>query len=163
MSVAFAERSALRTPLSPRQIVLEELAEKERAMALVDIRGLDKADVLAALFNAAKIVDPNAKDFLWPEQAEELLEKEKVFTWLYGRSLYIDLSGSEFPSNAYDHDNGQGMAQKIIDNVRETGTHWNQAELDEALVAFREFLETYDTEPNPSITIISLPDDKKIE
>jgi hypothetical protein len=93
----------------------------------VDIRGLDRAAVLAALYNAAH---PQGMGFLQYdpepmtiEQARELLSNGgqwKHFDYLYGRVLKVDLSEGDDQLNVglYDRYNGAGAAQLVIDELR---------------------------------------------
>lgn len=103
-------------------------------MTAVDISGLSKAAVLAALFNASS---PGGMGFLQSgagprvmdvEYAERLISdmnaempEELYFDYLYGRVLKVDLTdGSSFDPWGFDRDNGQGSAQRVIDILRQT-------------------------------------------
>jgi len=98
---------------------------KEIAKMNVSIKGLSKAAVLAALYNAAK---PQGLGFLHYDatamtvrEAEELLKKGNYFDYLKGRVMKIKIDGDELDSWLYDRDNGQGAAEKAIAALRETG------------------------------------------
>lgn len=116
-------------------------------MTNVDITGLSKADVLAALFNAAEAPRfMGALQFQYgpyvmtKETAVKLTEfgntatpdyggfdmpdrPELYFDYLYGRCLKLDLTDdSSFDAWGFDRDNGgDGSAQKVIDRLRRTG------------------------------------------
>jgi hypothetical protein len=92
-------------------------------MAEISLIGLDRAEVLAALYNAAK---PQGLGFLHAdpatmtrEEAAELLAAEEgyyagYFDYLKGRSLKVDLRGGVLTTWLYDRDNGQGAAQRAL-------------------------------------------------
>lgn len=93
----------------------------------IDITGLSKAQVLAALFNA---IAPSGMGFLQAmhgpevmdvEHAQQLIEERLDFDYLYGRCLKVELADDSFDPWGFDRDNGRGAAQKIIDRLRETG------------------------------------------
>ncbi len=95
-------------------------------MSKVEIKGLSKAEVLAALFNASA---PQGLGFLQSgygpnvmtiEDAEEIIESgQTYFDYLAGRPLKTDLSEDSFDPWGFDRDNGgDGAAQKVIDRLR---------------------------------------------
>lgn len=97
---------------------------KEEAM--ISLEGLDKAAVLAALYNASRPqgmgfleYDPRPMDI---EEARRIVENVTVFGYLKGRVMRIDLSESEFDHRLYDCDNGEGTAERVIALLRETGS-----------------------------------------
>jgi len=86
---------------------------------MIPLKGLDKAKVLAALYNAST---PQGMGFLQYDpgpmtvsEARELLEKHRYFDYLKGRVMKIDLSGDLLDPYLYDRDNGEGAAQRAID------------------------------------------------
>lgn len=90
-------------------------------MSDINISCLDKAEVLAALYNNAR---PQGLGFLHytPEdmstqEAEELLDEQKYFDYLYGRVMKVNLTGSTFDSRLYDRDNGDGAALRAIQHL----------------------------------------------
>lgn len=114
----------------------------------VNIEDLNKADVLAALYNASK---PMGMGFLqaggaplnmdrtyaqnlldlgsdasgdYPAGTVSLRRNEVYFDYLHGRPLKLDLSSdTEFNPWGFDRDNGgEGAAQRVIDHLRETGS-----------------------------------------
>ncbi len=84
----------------------------------LSLSGLNKADVLAALYNASK---PQGMGFLHfdpkpmtRQEAEGLLKQGTDFDYLKGRVMKINLKGDELDTWGYDRDNGAGAAQKAI-------------------------------------------------
>lgn len=95
-------------------------------MGVVDIRGLDKAEVLLALYNHSHIQGLGflqAVDNYTIKDARLDYEqsKSKYFDYLHGRVLKVDLSKDEFNDFLYDRDCGEGAAQKAIDELRRKG------------------------------------------
>lgn len=89
---------------------------------MVDIKGLNKAEVLAALYNNSK---PNGLCYLCLEhpmstdEAEAILKQTTDFDYLNGRVLKVNLSSDDwFEEWLYDRDNGDGAAQRVIDSLR---------------------------------------------
>lgn len=89
---------------------------------MLSIAGLDKADVLAALYNASK---PQGMGFLHfdpspmtTEEARVLLARTTYFDYLKGRVMKVDLSGEEFSPWGYDRDLGEGAAAAAIATIR---------------------------------------------
>lgn len=85
----------------------------------INIEKKNKAEILAALYNASK---PQGLGFLHFDptpmstmEAEELLKGQTYFDYLKGRVMKINLEGNELDTWGYDRDNGEGAAQKIID------------------------------------------------
>lgn len=112
---------------------------------MVNIQGLNKADVLAALYNHTRPVGmgflqaangPNVMDRAYAEHllangqdatgdypASFSRRRDVYFDYVHGRCLKVDLSSdTEFNPWGFDRDNGgDGTAQKIVDRLRETG------------------------------------------
>ncbi len=110
---------------------------------MVNIQGLNKADVLAALYNHTRpggmglLQAANGPNVMDRAYAEHLLangqaatgdypagfSRDAYFDYVHGRCLKIDLSSDkEFSPRGFDRDNGgEGTAQKIVDRLRETG------------------------------------------
>lgn len=86
---------------------------------IIDITGIDKAVVLAALYNAAispghAALDRRAED-MTVEKANELLATgETYFDYVGGRLLKVDLSTNSLDPWLYDRDNGAGAAETAI-------------------------------------------------
>lgn len=101
-------------------------------MATINLKGFNKAAVLAALYNASK---PQGMGFLQyeptpmtVEQAEQLLKQGTYFDYLQGRVMKIDLKGDELDTWGYDRDNGDGAAQRALDSLIATSDP-NNAEI----------------------------------
>lgn len=100
----------------------------------VSIEGLDKAKVLAALYNGARAQGMGFMQYdpapMNEEEALKLLVRQTKFEYLKGRVMKVDLSGDMVESWLYDRDNGQGAMEKIITVLRQTGlTNPEEAEL----------------------------------
>ena len=92
----------------------------------VDIKGLDKAELLAALYNNART---QGKGFfhgaastaseMTKEDAQKFVDRGHLdFDYLSGRTMKIDISGDTVETWLYDRDNGEGKAAEAIDAVR---------------------------------------------
>ena len=89
------------------------------------LEGLDKAAVLAALYNASRPLgmgflhyDPKPMTI---EEAREILEQRTCFDYLKGRVMKIDLSGDTLSTRLYNRDNGPGAAEMVFAQLRDTG------------------------------------------
>lgn len=139
-------------------------------MEMVNIAGLDKAAVLATLFNATA---PSGMGFLQAQFGPSIMTVEDAqsvidnvgsndpgflhgkldYDYLFGRPLKVDLSGDEFDPWEFDRDNGgTGTAQRFIGNLRETGqvnsvelSEHRKRLLDENIAATHEFIKTLTT------------------
>lgn len=90
---------------------------------MVDIKGLNKAEVLAALYNNPKPLGLGFLHFdprdMTVAEAEEILNQTTYFDYLKGRVMKVDLSSDDsFEEWLYDRDNGKGAAQRAIDSLR---------------------------------------------
>lgn len=97
-------------------------------MSTVSIAGLNKADVLAALYNAARPVGlgifARKSEPMTREQAQELLDTgvpSLYFDYVHGRPLKIDLADDELNTRLYNRDQGDGAAERVITELRERG------------------------------------------
>lgn len=85
----------------------------------VSLQGLNKAMVLAALYNASR---PLGMGFLHydpapmtAKEAQELLDVgHTYFDYLKGRVMKVDLSGDNLDTFLYDRNNGAGAAAQAI-------------------------------------------------
>lgn len=91
---------------------------------MVSIKGLNKADVLAVLYNASK---PQGMGFMQydakpmtREEARKILDSgQTYFDYLKGRVMKVDLSkDDEFNPWGFDRDNGQGAAERAVNSLR---------------------------------------------
>lgn len=85
----------------------------------MDIKGKNKAKILAALYNNSK---PLGMGFLHyeaapmtEEQAEAILKESTDFDYLKGRVMKVNLSGDELQTWLYNRDNGEGAAERAIE------------------------------------------------
>ena len=126
---------------------VEEKAGIMSEQPTINIADLSKADVLAALFNAAEaprrmgaLQFDNGPYVMTKEWAAKLVKLGSAatpdyggiimpgrstlyFDYLYGRCLKVDLTDDDtFDPWGFDRDNGgDGSAKKVIDQLRETG------------------------------------------
>lgn len=105
--------------------------------SIVSIKGLNKADVLAALYNASKPQGAGFMDFdphlMAREEAAELLSQEAeglqlpyrlYFDYVKGRVMKIefgfgDANSDVLTTRLYDRDNGPGAAARAIEDLWE--------------------------------------------
>lgn len=89
---------------------------------MINIKGLDKAELLVELYNHSHqqglgMMQPSKS--LTVDDARILLEETTDFDYLYGKVLKVDLSSDEeFEEILYDRDNGRGLAQSVVDGMR---------------------------------------------
>ena len=92
-------------------------------MAIIDITGLDKAEVLHVLYQKARykglglyaaVIKYSVEDARRDYEASEC----KYFDYLYGRVIKVDLSKDSFDSWLYDRDNGIHAAEEAINKLR---------------------------------------------
>ena len=116
---------------------MRNIAGQKLSTDRVDIKGLDKAAILAALWNNARqfFENPSApqreKDGdMSIEEARQVIESkiacrdgilEYNIGGLYGRTIKTDLSGDTMDPRSYDYDSGFGKAEEVIGVLRETG------------------------------------------
>jgi hypothetical protein len=86
---------------------------------LIDISKLDKAEVLAALYNNSRqqgmgFLHARGRGQLSVEEARELLKQIRYFDYLHGRVMKVDLSKDKLNPWLYDRDNGQGAAAAAL-------------------------------------------------
>jgi hypothetical protein len=85
----------------------------------MNIAKLDKAEVLAALYNGSKqqglgFLDERGSTKMAVEEAREELKRTTYFDYLHGRVMKIDLSKDELDTWLYNRDNGHDAAERII-------------------------------------------------
>jgi hypothetical protein len=96
------------------------------SMHKCDIKGLDKKEVLKALFASAK---PLGLGFMHYVKDQELTndEIEKIINhkyepcwvdYLHGRLMKVDFSGDILDTWAYNRDNGENAAENAIEMLR---------------------------------------------
>lgn len=86
----------------------------------INISRMNKAEVLAKLFNASKaqgrgFLDNHAAE-MSTKEAEKLLmdTPSRCFDYIRGRVMKVDLSADDFDPWLYDRDNGDGAASKAL-------------------------------------------------
>ena len=91
---------------------------------MVDINGLDRAEVLRSLYDRAR---PQGLGFLHftsepmtLKEAQGLVEQGNYFDYVNGRVVKVSLpaGATEIDEYLYDRDNGAGAAQKVIDGLK---------------------------------------------
>ena len=93
---------------------------------MINISGLNKASVLAALYNAARPLGMGFMHYdpkpMTEEEAAEYLKSMTYFDYLKGRVMKVDLSKDELDERWYDRDNGTGNANAVICSLKLTGS-----------------------------------------
>lgn len=91
---------------------------------MVSIDGLDRAEVLAALYNNSRPLGLGILHFqpepMTKEEAAELLKEQSSFDYLKGRLMKIELKedATEIFEGLYDRDLGAGACARVIDSLR---------------------------------------------
>ncbi len=84
----------------------------------IDLTGKNKAKVLASLYNHSKPLGMGMLHYdptpMTVEDAEEILKVETKFDYVLGRVMKVDLSGDSFDPWLYDRDNGEGAAERAV-------------------------------------------------
>lgn len=103
----------------------------------IDISGIDKAELLAALYNNS---GPRGMGFFRAKTEEMTVEQARkelsdgddhvkdfgygiggrplYFDYLHGRPLKVNLAGDSMRGALYDRDNGHGAAKRIVSGLR---------------------------------------------
>lgn len=88
----------------------------------MNIGDLNKASVLAALYNNSKVQGRGILQAInkpmSESEAEELLTQDTYFDYLHGKVMKIDLSRDELDTRLYNRDNGNGAAERVIEELR---------------------------------------------
>lgn len=91
----------------------------------MNIKGLSKPAVLAALFNASQrrglgFLDRSGAQAMTEADAAKVIEDQGTyFDYLRGRVMKISIDGDEIETWLYDRDNGQGAAERAISSLIE--------------------------------------------
>lgn len=113
------------------------------ASGTIDIQGIDKAELLAALYNRSKVLGLGAlhakQGDMSLDEARDTIAKHSwvgryrltdkgcppntpattiYFDYLHGRVMKVDLAGDTLKTRGYNLDNGEGAAEKIVEAVR---------------------------------------------
>lgn len=92
----------------------------------IDIAGIEKATLVAALFNNSKPLGlgffaAKSNTLMTAKDAQKYLDKgQKYFDYLEGRVMKIDVSGDEVDPWGYDRDNGPGAVNKVVEAIRQS-------------------------------------------
>lgn len=92
----------------------------------MNIAGLSKPAVLAALFNASRhqgmgfLDERGAQPMTEAAAAEVIKSSGMYFDYLYGRVMKIGIDGDDIETRLYDRDNGPGAAERAIEPLRAT-------------------------------------------
>ena len=104
---------------------------------MIDIKGLDKAEVLYTLYHNSHIQGmpflglPQTKEGFTLNRAKELIKERGYnpegenrpcclyFDYVKGHVIKCDITNDEFEERLYDRDCGEGAAAKAIEYVRE--------------------------------------------
>ena len=94
---------------------------------MINIKGIDKAEILAALYNNARPLGMGFLQYvpgiMTAEEAQVELDenpsRNKYFDYLAGRVMKVDLSKNELRTDLYDRDNGPGAAYDAIKHLLE--------------------------------------------
>lgn len=92
----------------------------------MNIEGLNKAEVLAVLYNRSKPAGMGFMHYnpepMTTEQAQEILDSGATsFDYLSGRVMKINLSGDEVDTWGFNRDNGEDAAENAIAELTSTG------------------------------------------
>jgi hypothetical protein len=95
---------------------------REKMSTTIDITGMDKAEILAALYNGSRPLGMGMLHFtpedMGKNEAHELLNETTSFDYLKGRVMKISLKGDELYTGLYNRDNGEGAAERIIQRIK---------------------------------------------
>ena len=95
----------------------------------MNIEGIDKAELLAALYNGSEplgfgFLHATKKDMTYDEARAILDNGDLEFDYLKGRVMKIDLSEEKnFETRLYNRDNGYMAAERIIKNIIQKDKH----------------------------------------
>lgn len=85
----------------------------------LSLEGLNKAQVLVALYNASKPQGLGRLHYnpmpMTEDQAAELLAQTTYFDYIAGRVMKTNLSGNVLDTWGYDRDNGDGAAKRALE------------------------------------------------
>lgn len=89
----------------------------------MDISNLDKAEILAELYNNAIPLGMGKMHYepinMTIQEAQKLLDSgQTFFDYVKGRVMKIDLSKDELNTRLYNRDNGNNAAENIISKIK---------------------------------------------
>jgi hypothetical protein len=88
---------------------------------IVDIKGIDKAALLAALYNGTSALGMGALHdigHMTEEQARDIVRFGLRFDYVAGRPIKANIGGDTFETAVYDRDAGEGAAARIVASLR---------------------------------------------
>ena len=92
-------------------------------MTTVNTEGLDKAELLAALYNDARIQGAGIIAYRPGDMTKETAQRElnycSDFDYLHGRVMKVDLSTDEPTTDLYNLYNGFRAFERIVEGLRE--------------------------------------------
>ncbi len=90
----------------------------------VDITGIDKPKLLAALYNNSEPVNFSSlagPGWMTEEKAAEIIKEDGLdFDYLYDHEIKINLGRDKVDPYAYDRNNGEGRVASIVENLRKS-------------------------------------------
>lgn len=97
---------------------------------MINIEGLNKAEVLSELYNNCKVVLPDSVASIFNTvtvgECVNILKNNSKFSKILGKSIPVDFTSDiEFNEELYDKENGEGSAQRIVDELRNKSTEIN--------------------------------------
>ena len=90
----------------------------------IDIKGLNKAEILAGLYNSSKplgmgVLYYNPMD-MSIQEAQKIIDQDITdFDYLQGRVMKVNLSTDVLDSWGYDRDIGNGACEAVINHIKE--------------------------------------------
>ena len=88
----------------------------------IDLKGLDKAEVLAALYNGSRAqgigVLHASPAVMTKDVAAGQLSQGPYFDYVFGRVMKVHLDRDSLDPRLYDRDLGVGAAKRAIDGLR---------------------------------------------
>lgn len=95
---------------------------------VVDIAGLDKVEILRALYAKAMPLGLGKRHYvpgdLAYKEAEEILKAQRGYIdYVKGRAMHIHLSEDTMETRLFNSDNGECAAEKVIIQLRSLKSH----------------------------------------
>jgi len=88
---------------------------------MIDIRGLDKAEVLKALYNASHPQGMGMLQFspgpLTDDEVKKCMAHGTYFDYVKGRVMKVEIGGDDLDPRLYDRDNGDGAAFRALEEL----------------------------------------------
>lgn len=90
----------------------------------INIEGINKAELLAALYNKSKPLGLGFYHFrnedMTKEEAQKEINQRKnlYFDYLHGRCMKIDISQNAVNPWLFERDNGKGVVKQVVESLR---------------------------------------------